>query len=439
MKGRLLTYLKTLPSNDHMHRHSLLIVLIVLFQEIQSQNLADSASFYTSEFNRISKEHGTVLWGRPIGAPILFIDKNMGLAYLSQSTNDTNEIRYGNIFILPLDSEMTKTMPVVKWKNSTWVTVYLPYQNSKKERIEFIAHESFHCIQNELSIKGTGFALPHLSTAQGKTLMQIELIELLKAHQAGSNDEQRKKHIENALMLRTYRYDKFPEARSTEGQAEMSEGLAEYTGMTYAGYTRKELTEHYELVIKQLETLHNDAMYPYISGSLYAFLNDEKDSAWRKLIPERPVHEITASIYGVQIEENIKPIVSDLMKSPEYSHISELFIQNTSNELKKMFSRNQLVLLVKGSQLQLKSNLVVSVPEMGTVYNNVIISNEWGILRVEESGRVLISQDNEHIILNTDSSIMDEGLIKGPGWQLIMNKGWEIDKKDATQYLIISE
>ena len=261
-------------------------------------------------------------------------------------------------------------------------------------------------------------------------------MELLKALQAESY-ELKTAHIGNALVLRAYRYSVFPDARLIERRSEMNEGLAEYTGMTYAGYTNQEQFDNYESAIKRLEKSQMEAGYPYVSGSLYAFLNDEKDDTWRAQIPERSVDEITGLIYDIEIDKDKELVVEGLLGSSEYNYISPLFSLNTSEGLRKMFSRNRLILLSKGSSFQLRSNVIVTVPEMGTVYNNVEISNEWGVLKVEESGRVLI-KDLE-IVLNTDSVGQGEHLIRGKGWQLKINDGWRIDNRDDDQYLIKSK
>jgi len=401
---------------------------IPFFMNAQNTS-ADSASYFLTEYKKNSKEFNTSLWGVLIDSPVLFIDKKSNNLFLSKSIGDTNETIYKSVFIYPLDNVSNITSPVFSWKNEDWVIVTLPTSKSKEELIEFIAHESFHNIQKKLSIERSSPSLPHLTTQKGKSLIHYELQELLKAFKLNTFSETKTIHLRNALLLRKYRYEEFPEAELIEKKAELNEGLAEYTGLTYAKYSTNELVLHYHSVIKKLETMQNEISYPYLTGSLYAFLNDSKDSLWRKKIPNLSVHEITETIYQINTNYNDSDLIENLLKSEEYKNFNALFQENDNKELVEKFSNNNLTLSLEGSEVQLNSTIIISLPQLGTVYNNVIITNSWGKLIVDKDGIILISTEKNKILLDQKSIKMDENLVSGIGWKLILDKNWLLENE----------
>ena len=303
----------------------------------------------------------------------------------------------------------------------------LPLKYSRIELMEFIAHESFHLIQDKLKIPASNPSLPHLSTIEGRTLLHVEIIELFKALKE-SQAQRRNFHIKNALALRTARYAQFPDAMHLESKCEMNEGLAEYTGRIYAGYSTGHLMDEYEKDIVFLESIS----YPYISGSLYAFLNDKSGKKWKNQLPEKSVSQLNAFLYDVLINDGYNELVDSLLKVDDYKEYPSKFSTFSVDGLEKTFSKNILVIPSKGSQFQFKSNVVVSIPNKGTVYNNIIITNEWGSLEVDINGRVLIS---DNISLNSDSLSFEYNQVKGKHWALKLAPLWEVVENNGTYIL----
>src|SRR5690606_25235323 len=97
---------------------------------------------------------------------------------------------------------------------------------------------AFHVAQESLGISGSSRSLPYLSSIEGKYLIHVELEELKQALKSQDFSE-RKNHVKNALSIKAYKYKLFPKAEKMEKQAELNEGLAEYTGLLYAEYSEK--------------------------------------------------------------------------------------------------------------------------------------------------------------------------------------------------------
>ena len=412
--------------------YTILSLLLCMTELSTAQNYADSAVSCLTEYQKLSEKKDTQLWGISMDVPVIIVDREHQVLYLDRPSGDPNEAKYENVFILPLDTTSELIEPVSTWHGQKCVVMDLSRSSGRKELMAFIAHESFHCVQDQLGIEASNPSLPHLSTIQGRTLMQVELMELLKAMEQ-ENLELKTNHIKNALCLRTIRYRNFKDARPVEGKTEMNEGLAQYTGLTRAGYSGEALLNEYRIAIRNFQHIQNEAGYPYYSGSLYAFLNDQSGKHWKKHLPKTYLHEITASVYGIDAEKTAEHVVDELLLKDEYKDISSLFMANSVEELTALFSTNILKLPLKEIQVQFRSNLVVSIPDKGTVYNNIVVTGDWGRLNVTREGRVLISKDA--IVLNADSMKAGDKHVKGENWILEMNDDWEISVNEDGQYL----
>jgi hypothetical protein len=76
--------------------------------------------------------------------------------------------------------------------------------------------------------------------------------------------------------------------------------------------------------------------------------------------------------------------------------------------------------------------VVVSLPEKGTVYNNIVVTNEWGRLEVDKEGRVMIS---DNIVLILASMSYKNNQIIGKHWVLTLEPQWEVIEYEG-EYII---
>ena len=375
------------------------------------------------------------LWSLNLHSPILLLDSVNDIAYTNFPLLAFQQKQEKKVFVHKLKSYPDFNGPIIQWKDRTWIAVYLPWKAGIKEKLAFLAHESFHIKQVKLGIKGSFLSYPYLSTSRGKHLMNLELQELVKALDT-SDIVERKNHIKKALSIRGYRYKEFPQSEELEKQAELNEGLAEYTGLMYAGYSQDELVKYYGTAIKILAEGNTEAGYPYLSGSLYAFLNDRSMQKWKNFIPENSISDICANLYSVDSLEIVHSLKNDFLSTayalPKDSNNQEKELQIF---LREYFSQRQLILSLSGSSVNFGSSLVFSLENLGTVYNSIIITSNWGKLEVGEKGKVLISQKESKIVLNADSLTLKENLIKGENWQLLLKEQFEIVEKKGSFYV----
>lgn len=68
---------------------------------------------------------------------------------------------------------------------------------------------------------------------------------------------------------------------------------------------------------------------------------------------------------------------------------------------------------------------LIPFKDIGTVYQNIRITDNWGILLVEKDA--LIGKRWKKVIVSEPTEISDK-IIKGDGWKLELNKDWKLEK-----------
>lgn len=388
------------------------------FQEYESRNLFFSDS----------------LWGISIENPIIIFEENSQKAFLNIFVKGSNET--DGFFEIALDSiDVLLREPIINWKGKNWVVLDASKARNFDQNLEYLFHESFHLIQDSLGINGSLPKFSHLSQAEGLFLIYLEIQELICAL---NSQEKASICIDKALAYRSFRNQLFPSALDLERRAELNEGLAKYTGLVYAGTTDSILNEYYISTIEKSILRNSEGVYPYLSGSLYAFLNDKSGKSWRLKIPTCSLDEICMELYEL---DSFGRIV-DFNDKNYFDHENLELLNRLQNQmilydtLKELFSNELILLQISGAEFQIKSNFVFSLEERGTVYNNIEVTNDWGVLKVFSEGRALVSEDNKSLFLNVKACSLDNLSIEGSGWILKLSKGWKFKSNNNRYFLV---
>ena len=76
---------------------------------------------------------------------------------------------------------------------------------------------------------------------------------------------------------------------------------------------------------------------------------------------------------------------------------------------------------------------IVPIENIGTVYPTLRVTDNWGILTVENGS--LLSADWKNVKVSEPIEINDK-TIKGDGWILELNENWKVEKIDAIYQLM---
>lgn len=320
--------------------------------------------------------------------------------------------------------------------------VMLPLPPYKKDRINLLAHELFHVVQPSFGFRGYSPANSHLDDKNGRICLRLELEALRKALESRSAYEM-KTHLTSAMIFREYRYFLFPDARITENLLEMNEGLAEYTGIMVAGWTKEEALYHFEISINAFVRYPTFVRsFAYETTPIYGYLLQETDRYWNKEItPGTNLTEYFIRRFGIRLPSDFQSAERSLEDQYDGKRIRaeettrEVIRQQQIEKYRKEFvDRPHLEIMFEKMHVAFDPANVIPLDDKGSVYPTIRVTDNWGILDVENGA--LMSPRWDRITLSAPTKI-DGANVSGDGWTLELSGEYSLvrDPSSGNYYM----
>ncbi|WP_449387165.1 hypothetical protein [Chryseobacterium lineare] len=402
-------------------------------------------AFISRYFKEIKKatEQGFGVWNRDLYGNILLVDPTTRQLYsnnpdLKNVLKPNHDIYQGS---LPDDINIANTS--VQWGGKVWAMIMLPLPDDKYERVNLSVHELFHTAQASLGFAQNNKESKHLDQKEGRIFLRLELEALKKAILAATSNEQ-KKHLSNALMFRKHRNVLFPGSDDIENQLELNEGIAEYTGFAMSGRNKEQIKQHF---ISDLDNFIANPTYvrsfAYVTTPIYGYFVSFKNKNWnREISAKTNLTDFFIEKLNIKIPDDVKSIPDKVIE--EYDGLSIIAqeklrdekIQAKIAEYKARFvEKPHFEITFEKMNISFDPRNILSLEDEGTVYPNVRITDNWGILEVSKAA--LISPDWSRISIDIPEKI-NGSTIEGDGWILKLKGNYKVgkDEKDRNYILI---
>jgi hypothetical protein len=431
-------------------------LLIFLFPLLFNANIVlsqdnsveiNQALEYFREAQSLSENDNGNLWGIQLYGPMFFVNPETRFIIANQSDNENYLEKNGEVYCGILPNEVNIANTALIWKGKKWTMVMWPLPENKFERTSLIMHELFHRIQETINLPPYNPSCNHLDQKEGRILLRLEWQELVLAFK--TEKQERLTHIKNAMTLNKYRKELYPGADSLESQMELSEGLAEYTGLKLSGADEKTIMGFLAQKINTAETLPSFVRsFAYISGPLYCFLLDNSTKPWRtKIDKTTSLSALVSDAYSIHIGSHLKEEAQLLLTANKESAIvkyedeREKQHQERLAALKdKFFNKAVIVILLQHMNVQFDPRNLVPLESVGTVYPTIRISDDWGILTVTHDA--LLAADWKSILISLPDSFTNntgKRIVTSPDWTLELNEGWKLKPAQRKGSYILSK
>ncbi len=409
-------------------------------QELTEVEIAQQTFFDVDSLLKI--DNGT-FWKQQLYGPILFIDPKTR-AFLSNENNTLKSfIKKDSFFTGILPDSINISNTAINWQNKRWTMVMLLLPEDKTIRNHLVIHELFHGIQpiigfDNLYEQNNG----HLDTFEGRLLLKLEL-EALKKALFSKDNKSLQRHLNNALSFRNHRQSN-EQKKSAENSLEINEGLAEYTALLLSGRNDIEIKNH---LINSIDQFYQNPTFvrsfAYQTLPLYGYLLFQNQKDWHSVIT-KDTNLTDFFISSFAIDTTNQKSIQQIAEKFDYDYQNILAIETRrENErlakikiLKKIFLEEPtLKLNFENMNISFDPRNIMPLENFGTVYPNIRVTDDWGILNVKE-GALLAS--NWGSILVTEPTEIRDKKIKGKGWTLELNQNWNIEKKDDG-YIVIKK
>lgn len=426
-----------------------LFFLMIISNICAQNNLKEisEAAKYFKEAKSLSDADNGELWGVKLYGPMMLAYPETRLIIANEPDNENFLEEINGAFVGILPDELNIANTAFDWNGKKWTMVMMPLPEDQFIRNSLIMHELFHRVQNDINIPLYNYTCDHLDKKEGRILLRLEWEELFSALNSG-NDE-RVKHIRSAIILNKYRMKLFPEADSLESRMLLNEGLAEYTGIKLSGAPESVVNNILSDKIKHAEMIPSFVRsFAYISGPLYSFLLDKSGIDWRTNINETSrITEIIRSAFEIIITDDVHDEAQLILNDYKDSDIL-IFEENRAQKQiekleylkEKFFSRPVLVLPLQNMSMQFNPSNLVSIENVGTVYPNIRITDNWGILDVTNGA--LVSSDFRKVIISLPDDFnqaVDLKRIETDDWVLELKDGWLLKPGESDKNYILSK
>jgi hypothetical protein len=244
--------------------------------------------------------------------------------------------------------------------------------------------------------------------------------------------------MEDALYFRSFRRSLIPDAAANENALELSEGLAEYTGVKVSTASMAEFVMVADMKLRQapFATPRFVRSFAYTSGPAYGYLLDARSPNWRRsLTPQSDLGELLADVCEIK---SPAPDRAEATRRAQAYDGAEVIARETAKErereeevsaARKRFIDGPVLILPPGEQFNytFDPNAVLAVDEDSTVYEGGLqVSGAWGVLH--SSNGLLMVRRNGLIVRAQIPAPTDRKArpLKGDGWVLELQPGWTV-------------
>jgi len=402
-------------------------------EKLISQSFSDVDSLLTIDNGKF--------WGKNLYGSLIFIEPKTRVFY-SNENNATNSFNaVGSMYKDTLPNDINIANTAIDWNNKRWSMVMLPLPTEKISRNNLIIHELFHRLQPEIGYESLQeLDNGHLDIYNGRLLLRLELQALEEALKS-SEETIKLNHIKNALAFRRKRHETI-EIKKAENSLELNEGLAEYTAIMLSGRGENDMRKH---LIESKNNFYTNPTFvrsfAYQTIPIYGYLLSSMKPNWHKEI-DRNTNLIEYFIDAFQIESNDIKSIEQVAEQNNYQY--QLIVKEETEreekriekiaQLKTKFIESQtLELPFQNMNISFDPRNITPLEDFGTVYPNLRVTDNWGILTVENGA--LLASNWSKVTVSEPTEISNE-LVKGDGWQLELNIEWKVEKIDNKFKLI---
>ncbi|MHB1935620.1 MAG: hypothetical protein ACYCOR_03455 [Acidobacteriaceae bacterium] len=392
----------------------------------------ETAQTYFAEAQLLCQaDHGR-LWGVSLCGPIMFVDPASRFIVASQADAKGVLKPEGNVFVGSLPADQIIANTAVEWSGVHWTQMLWPLPDEKWKRETLIAHELFHRIQGQLNLpKVKGGENAQLDTLDGRYYIQLEWRALARALEART-DKERRNAAGDAVIFRAERYRLFPGAAAQEQALELNEGLAEYTGVRVGNPTPK---EQIKAALSDLSSHRDDSTFvrsfAYATGPAYGLLLDRYAPGWRQELKsgegfeallQNALHITLPANLQQAAEQRATQYSGTTLRAAEMERVTRQ--QQVIARYRAEFIDGPILLLkFRNMHVQFDPRNLQPLGNAGTVYPNMRVSDDWGILDAKKGA--LMKPDWSAVIVVAPFESTG-GSLRGDGWTLELKPGWKI-------------
>jgi hypothetical protein len=401
-------------------------------EKTDSYFTAEKATQYFKSIEEICNRDNGKLWGKNLYGPIMFVDRTSRRIVANQP--DTEGLLKGKdgVYTGLYPKELLINNAPVKFGGTKFAMAPLPAEEDEYRIKTRAIHSLFHFYQESTGITAESFNLKNMDEKEARLWIKLEWKALRKALTLTVDD--RKLAIRDALIFRGSNRELYNKVADDENRFETYEGLAT---LTYTLLCTNSPEEFRTRLLENLDRLYSmqsySRSYGFIHGALYASLLYDKAYDFKKInSTDIDLGKEVKELYNIELPAVCRDVAGslamnyeiDVINKEEEKRLSD--IRESIHKLISTFTEKPVVFLeLESPYFDFEPEEIHSLDTLGTLYNSIRVSDNWGKLTVDKGG-CLVSSSFKYLRVTAKGYKADKNHISGEGWHLILNSEWEL-------------
>src|ERR1035437_4575852 len=419
----------------------LLMLISCKGKKSESYFTTDKASRCLKDIEEICNRDNGKLWGINLYGPIMFVERVTRRIVANQPDNEGILKSKDGVYTGIYPKELVLSNAPVKFGGTQFAMVPLPAEEDEYRIKTRTIHSLFHLFQKNEGVIASTFNLTNMEEKEARLWIKLEWKALRKA--INSRGEERQLAIRDALIFRGSNRELNRKYATDENRFETYEGLSTFTYTLLCTNSPEEFKSRLFENLDRIYSMQSYARsYGFIHGALYASLLYDKGYDFKNIKTDSfDLGDTVRELYKIELPDICRDVAGSLAVNYDIESINkeeekrEAEIKESIHNQISIFTEKPVVFLeLESPSFDFEPEDIHSLDTLGTIYNSMRVSDNWGKLTVDKGG-CLVSNNLKFIRITAKAFKADKNHISGDGWHLILNSEWELVPVDQNYFV----
>jgi hypothetical protein len=387
---------------------------------------------YFNSIEDICNRDNGKLWGKNLYGPLMFVDRSTRRIVANQPDNEGLLKGKEGIYIGLYPKELIINNAPVKFGEARFAMAPLPNQEDDYRIKTRAIHSLFHLFQEEEGFVSTGYITSNMDEKEARLWIKLEWKALRKALTSTGDDQLLA--IRDALIFRGANREFYHKYAADETRFETYEGLTTFTYTLLCTNSPEEFRSRLFEFLDRIYSMQSySRSYGFIHGALYAALLYDKGFDFKNIKTDNfDLGNEVRLIYNIKLPAVCRDVAGSLavnynideINKEEEKRLSDIK-ENINKQINTFTEKPVVFIELESPYFDFEPEDIHSLDTLGTLYNSLRVSDNWGKLTVEKGG-CLVANNYKYLRITAKGFKADKNRITGEGWHLILNNDWEL-------------
>ena len=354
---------------------------------------SEKALSYFKDIEAICNRDSGKLWGKNLYGPILYVDRLSRKIIANQPDREGLLKSKDGVYTGLYPKELILSNAPVIYGGTKYAMAPLPPEEDEYRIKTRAVHSLFHLFQEKEGMPASSFNATNMDEKEARLWIKLEWKALRKA--INTEGDERQLAIRDALIFRGSNRELYQKYANEENKFETYEGLATFTYTMLCTNSPEEFKTRLFENLDRIYSMQSYARsYGFIHGALYTTLLYEKGFDIRQIkTDDFDLGKAVRELYNIELPAICRDVAGSLAVNYGIEAINmeeekrDADIKESIHRQTSLFTEKPVVFLeLESPYFDFEPEDVHSLDTLGTLYNTIRVSDNWGKLTVEKGG-----------------------------------------------------